>query len=75
MPATEIQSPADLVAVVEQHRVAKNLSLRALCDQAKVSHSGYWYTLERGGDLKLSTAIGYLQALGLRMEIGPKVQG
>lgn len=65
----QINSPADLVQVVEENRVSRGLSLRSLCEQAKVSHSGYWYTLERGGDLRLSTALNYLAALGLRMEV------
>jgi len=69
LPNTEINSTADLIQLVEEHRVARGLSLRALCDQAHVSHSGYWYTMERGGDVKLSTALNYLGALGLRMQV------
>lgn len=67
-----INAPTDLIEIVENHRNARGLSLRSLCKGATVSHSAYWYALERGGDIKLSTAIGYLDAVGMRLEVSPK---
>lgn len=64
-----VSSPADLIACVESVRASRNISQRNLCNRAAVSHSCYWYALDRGSDISLSVALRYLDALGLQMQI------
>lgn len=65
MVSAAIHSPADLILVIEERRKQRNLTARALCKAANASHSAYWYSLERAGDMTLSKALSYLDALDI----------
>lgn len=65
----QIDNTADLLAAFEERREQLGISQRDLCKRAGMSHSTYWFTQQRGGDLTLRAALRYCNVLGLTLKV------
>lgn len=64
MTSIDIDSPDDIVRLIESERVRKGLSKRKLCADAGLSHGAYWYIEQSAGGIHLDTALRLLNAMG-----------
>lgn len=67
---TEIESAGDLLALIESRRAIGGKSYREMSADAGTAHASYWATATQGRDPKLTTALAYAQAVGLRIYVG-----
>lgn len=63
-----VSRPSDLISLIAQQREENGYTLRDLASASGLAHPTICNAIERG-DMKLSTALAYMSALGFRMEI------
>lgn len=65
----QIETQNDLLKIIEETRVQKEMSERELSLAAGKSPGLYWWVLRRGKSPSFATTIKFLEALGLKMVI------
>lgn len=65
----QVNTPAQLVALLEERREHLGISQRDLGRRAGLSHGAYWFSSNRSGDMSLRAALAYCDVLGLTVQV------
>lgn len=69
MKSNSINNVDDLLAAIESKRIELGLSERQLSEKIGKSPSLYWWWKKKAKSTKVSTALQYMDVLGLKMTV------
>jgi DNA-binding phage protein len=69
---TKLSSCAQTIALIEEERANKGISMRQLAESAGKGHNSYWWIVTKTSDSHFGTVLALANAVGFDLVLQPK---